>query len=488
VPIVPARALVSSIPKCGKNLIVSFFDALELVRQADEQAVVTTAAYVQARWLLDTRSRGSQDQPGIALAAIAAFMAEARPAYEALVGSFARQADGTYIHGHFGYDPGLHAAARAAGLPIVFVYRDPRGALASLAHFLVERGEPADLLPRLARRDVPTALRFLLDGDAETLPFARLLAPYEGWLGAEGVLALRFEDLVGPRGGGSAGRQLAALTALADHVGWRGPASALLDAVDRAFNPEAGTFRRGRIDGWRDDIDAETFAQYPAALVDLPRAWGYADTPPPADASATEAALLAALDTLRAEQAEHERVHAAERGHAERLAALTAAYDALTADNDQRLVLVRELEARLTEVTTAYDALAADNDQRLALVREFEARLAALTGAYDTLAVDNDQRLALIQDLTARLTALAADGDERLALIQDLGSRLAALQAIHRALEVRYTGREAHLRALEARLDALTLEHEALTRAHDTLQAAYDALTADHAASRAAPE
>lgn len=118
-----------------------------------------------------------------------------------------------------------------------------------MAHFLVERGEPADLLPRLPQRDVPSALRFLLAGDAETLPLDQLLTPYAGWLTAEGALSIRFEDLVGPRGGGSVERQTLALTTLAHHIGWRGAASRLLSAIDRTFNPAAGTFRRGRIDG-----------------------------------------------------------------------------------------------------------------------------------------------------------------------------------------------------------------------------------------------
>jgi hypothetical protein len=206
--------------------------------------------------------------------------------------------DNAYLHGHVVFDAELHRRARAAGLSIIFLYRDPRASLASLAHFILDQGEPASLARRVPGRDLGTVLRFLVAGDAEAPPFEHFYTPYEGWMEAEGVTVVRFEDIIGPRGGGSAGVQRVVLTSLAERIGWRGDPGRLATAIGRTFNPGAGTFRRGTIDGWRDDLRALRGTASWERVCTLARGWGYVDDLKPL--SVAEELWTPALSTAEA--------------------------------------------------------------------------------------------------------------------------------------------------------------------------------------------
>lgn len=292
------RVLVTTVPKCGKNLLMTFLSSLKLERVFRDSDTVDLASHLQARWLL--RDRADRH----ARADLEAFLSGTAPAFERGLAALVSLPDDSFVQGHFAYDPELHQRARAAGLTIVFLYRDPRACLASMAHFLVERGEPESWVPRLARQDLPSALRLLLSGDEVVAPFEDVYAPYEGWRGAEGVVRLRFEDVVGPRGHGSLVRQIAGLTGLADEMGWQGSPWKLLEAVDRAFHPGVGTFRRGTIDGWREDLADLTETEGRRSLEALAHRWGYpvdGPTVEPMSLNQVDAVLASVLGRLRCE-------------------------------------------------------------------------------------------------------------------------------------------------------------------------------------------
>jgi hypothetical protein len=267
----PCRVLLTTIPKCGKNVLVSFLSGLGLTRQHGGTDGFEAATHVQARWYIQQHGDPAHHDPQ-------GFLSWTAPAFERVLDGLAAMPDNTYLHGHFVFDAELHRRTREAGISIVFLYRDPRAALPSLAHFLLDRNEPATLARRLPSRDLGAALRFLVDGDAEAPPFADFYTPYEGWKDAEDVIVVRFEDIIGPRGGGSLGVQLGVLTPLAERIGWSGDPSRLATAIGGTFNPGAGTFRRGTIDGWRDDLrELRGTVQWERVRA-LARRWGYVDS------------------------------------------------------------------------------------------------------------------------------------------------------------------------------------------------------------------
>ena len=80
---------------------------------------------------------------------------------------------------------------------------------------------------------------------------------YMGWLNHEGTLTVRFEDLVGPKGGGSEDSQLATLARIASHVDREVDTRRLRDIAECVWSPRSGTFRQGQIGQWRDHFSEE---------------------------------------------------------------------------------------------------------------------------------------------------------------------------------------------------------------------------------------
>ncbi len=294
----PCRVLLTTIPKCGKNLLVSYFSVLGLARRLDDGDLAEAASHAQARWLL--REQVGQGG-GHSLYDLVEFLSGTAAAFDRFLNALDALPDTSFVQGHFAYDSELHQRALDTGVTIVFLYRDPRACLASMAHFLIDRGEPAALVPQLPRHDLVAAFELLIQGNDVTPPFETVYAPYDGWRDAEGVVSLRFEDIVGPRGHGSMAMQASALTMLAERINWTGSQQNLLDGILRTFEPRAGTFRRGTLDGWRDDVVGVTGTPTWAAIDDLARHWGYDDAMPTALTPDLDTALTRLIEGVHAE-------------------------------------------------------------------------------------------------------------------------------------------------------------------------------------------
>jgi len=272
------RACFISIPKCGKNVIHTFFGALGLMRS--EIDLSGAVQYTHAKHLETLYRSGAPVPARPSVKEILEALELLRPQFVQFLDAVGRTPQGTWVNQHFAFNTELHSALRKADVPIVFLYRDPRDCVVSMANFLVSRGEPADWLPKLPSRDLDTALAFFLTGDDERLPFDQVFDSYRGWFHAEGVLVLRFEDIIGPKGGGREAVQIDRLTALARHIGWEGTAEHLIRAISGSFNPTAGTFFKGQIGSWRKDFSPSVLRLFEqTGGEDLLVSWGYTDAP-----------------------------------------------------------------------------------------------------------------------------------------------------------------------------------------------------------------
>ena len=95
------------------------------------------------------------------------------------------------------------------------------------------------------------------------------------WKNSPAVLTVSFENLVGSRGGGSDQRQLETIGRILDHLGDKRSHDAALRIAKRIFNPSGSTFRKGQIDGWRDEVAPQTEALLNKTLVRQLAEWGY---------------------------------------------------------------------------------------------------------------------------------------------------------------------------------------------------------------------
>jgi hypothetical protein len=85
-------------------------------------------------------------------------------------------------------------------------------------------------------------------------------------------LKVRFEDLVGGKGGGSNDLQIEQVRRLQAHLGISGSAEAI---AAEAFDSATRTFSKGRAHRWKEEFSAANIAAFEEKYGQLVRAFGY---------------------------------------------------------------------------------------------------------------------------------------------------------------------------------------------------------------------
>jgi hypothetical protein len=183
---------------------------------------------------------------------------------------------GQFFSAHLYWTKPLEDLLGASDVATIFMMRDPRDIVLSRMHYALglRRHKLHDFLNRLSD-NAADRLRVFVEGHEN--PFVRplrcTLEGYLPWARESGVLTVRFEDLVGERGGGSTARKLAALQAISEHCGIDSGHLAELASSSTGPTP---TMRKGRIGGWRDEMPEEVVSLIKRECGDLLEAYGYA--------------------------------------------------------------------------------------------------------------------------------------------------------------------------------------------------------------------
>lgn len=177
---------------------------------------------------------------------------------------------------HFRYSEAFSDCLERHGVRGLFLQRDPRDIAVSQAHYVVKN--PAhphhDLFRSLP--DTRERIKLAIRGDrsAGVESIAQRLASFVGWLDT-GCLVVRFEDLVGPRGNGTAEKQRETVEAIYRHIGVE-PTEPLIEHVtSHLFSDVSPTFRKGGTNQWREAFDDEIKALFKEAAGGTLLRFGY---------------------------------------------------------------------------------------------------------------------------------------------------------------------------------------------------------------------
>lgn len=226
--------LANSIPKSGTNLLVRVLYLMKPLR----------------RKLMRTLT----DRPGVD---VLQSLTHIRP--------------GQIAAAHLYFSEELAERIDALGLKHLLMVRDPRDIAVSNAFYLARKDSRHRLYPyfsslpsdseRLTAAIQGVAADKTPDG-MEGFDLGRHLKNYLKWSTSPDCLIVRFEDLVGPEGGGARSRQLAALARIRDHLGLAFSDEELESIAQQVFDTRSRTFFKGQIGNWRNHFEAshkETF-------------------------------------------------------------------------------------------------------------------------------------------------------------------------------------------------------------------------------------
>lgn len=92
---------------------------------------------------------------------------------------------------------------------------------------------------------------------------------YLPWSQAVNCYTVKFEDLIGPRGGGTRAKQIKAIFAIANHIEQPITITLLQNIINNLFSNTSPTFREGIIGSWKKYFTAKHKELFKAIANDL---------------------------------------------------------------------------------------------------------------------------------------------------------------------------------------------------------------------------
>jgi hypothetical protein len=202
---------------------------------------------------------------------------EALPRWGGLAGLLRTLSPGQVAVAHLPFEPGHPRALRETSSRALFLTRDPRDVVLSQAHFAVHRPDHPYHASFRGRDDLAARVLVAIEGDAATglRSIAERLDAYAGWLDGA-ALVVRFEDLIGPEGGGDRDRQRSTVEAIYRHLGVDASSAVVDRVIGRLFSDRSPTFRKGAAGGWREALDDDVLARFHEVVGDRMARYGYA--------------------------------------------------------------------------------------------------------------------------------------------------------------------------------------------------------------------
>jgi hypothetical protein len=167
---------------------------------------------------------------------------------------------GAFVNAHCIYSPELATLFAQQGMRTVCILRDPRDVAVSQMHYLKQlenhfAHEGYMALPSDHER-LMLSIRGGELGGRELQPLDQRYRQFLRWGQEGGAVMVKFEDLVGIKGGGSAEAQREAVERVGRHLGI-GVGQERMRAVEEGLFGVGRTFRKGQIGGWREEFSSE---------------------------------------------------------------------------------------------------------------------------------------------------------------------------------------------------------------------------------------
>jgi len=184
---------------------------------------------------------------------------------------------GQFWSAHLPSHPEVLSIVKEEGIKVLFMIRDPRDIAVSFVKYVTS----IDLTHRaheyfISLHDDDERLMAIIKGvDNVVSPLSEALSKFEGWLEKDRALVVRFEDLVGEKGGGAQDTQRSCVAAIADHLDIAMTNESLDHICENIYSTKTLTFRKGRRGGWREMFKPRHVAAFKERAGDVLVKYGY---------------------------------------------------------------------------------------------------------------------------------------------------------------------------------------------------------------------
>lgn len=250
------KIFVNSLPKSGTNLVAKLIEGLGY-KYSNKSIALSSKLGRYERIKRLTRSRwfrGGSIEIGLEINADLS---------SAWVEKYLTQVqDGQYVTGHAAYSDHLNEILINNGYKIIQVIRNPLDVMFSYAKYIIEKeNRYYPTHATLASLTLNERVKLLAKGgrlsdcDYYLRGIREVLRSQEGWFQNQTALPIRFEDLVGPKGGGTQDAQKNIVKEICSYI--EVDEKKGLELIDSLYGG-THTFRSGKIGSASESLDAET--------------------------------------------------------------------------------------------------------------------------------------------------------------------------------------------------------------------------------------
>ena len=276
---------VNSIPHSGTHLVSSILDGLGYRHDELRNRFYSQRPYYRRWQRTGINWRTATDLKNYChpfSKSVLVGVTSPRPARTPILRALlSRPRSGTYVIGHLPYSEAAEAIVASTVVRTITIVRDPRDmALSMLSHVSSRPSHHAhEYLMKIQKSDSERLESILFGYAAKSGSLLGINTIYRSmlnWSKDDTNLLVRFEDLVGDRGGGDDAQMIETISSIVEHVRWEkeGPLPDLSALGANAFG-KTTTFRSGQVGKWRGAFDAETKALYQENCKDLLIELGY---------------------------------------------------------------------------------------------------------------------------------------------------------------------------------------------------------------------
>lgn len=189
---------------------------------------------------------------------------------------------GQVVTSHFPWSADIASIVGELDFRVLLIVRDPRDIAISNVNYVTRMDFSHPLHPALAALpDDNARLLAMIEPPLEIMAGLPEVWKNEGlatflpWLEEPNCLIVRFEDLVGEKGGGSDARQIETKREIAGHIGASLDESQLKLMAQNLFGSGSRTFHKGQIGNWRTEFSPEATAAFKRQSSEALMKFGY---------------------------------------------------------------------------------------------------------------------------------------------------------------------------------------------------------------------
>lgn len=184
---------------------------------------------------------------------------------------------GFYQLAHLPSDDNLLSSLRSSDIKTIFIIRDPRDVIISKFKYVLNLDithKSHKYIKSLSNDH--ERIKACIMGKKDILsPVNEVYNRYENWLDHQNCLIVRFEELVGDRGGSNDELQDKTLQKIDIFLNVNMSSLELQKVVEKMKNPNTATFRTGKIGGWEQYFNDELIDLFNFKMGDLMNKYGY---------------------------------------------------------------------------------------------------------------------------------------------------------------------------------------------------------------------